>query len=361
MKIPLDVSIYLRYLHQHGRKTPKELVKLFPNYSQRSIYRHAKKTIGDCREDGRKFNQGRPRLLSPRDSRQLLSSLKRLRRTEQGVFSSVQLQENAGLEQVSNKTVRRELHKHGYGYRQCRKKGQLTERDCQKRLKYARAVKKMALGDDFWTRDIAFYLDGVSFAHKSNPCENAKSARTRTWRKSTEGLHVNCTAKGKKEGTGGKVAKFMVAIAHGKGVVGVHQYYGNISGEKFADYVRSNFPNLFRASDKPDGGYFVQDNDTSQNSRAAKEAFEEVNAKLFAIPARSPDLNPIENVFHLANNEIHKDAKKLKIKKETFTAFSRRCKRTLLQFPRDLIDKTVASMAKRVNMVIASKGRRIKY
>ena len=38
------------------------------------------------------------------------------------------------------------------------------------------------------------------------------------------------------------------------------------------------------------------DNDPSQRSMVAKDALQEIGAELVDIPARSPDLNPIENI-----------------------------------------------------------------
>ena len=153
----------------------------------------------------------------------------------------------------------------------------------------------------------------------------------------------------------------MVSVAHGKGVIGVHQYYGQINGKKYADIVRKTFPDLFSRGANPTGRYFVQDNDPSQNSAVAKEALAEVNAWQFKIPARSPDLNPIENIFHLVSKQIKSDAKKFHIESETFSQFSHRCKRVLENFPTDIIDKTIASMPKRINMVIKKNGQRTKY
>ena len=51
------------------------------------------------------------------------------------------------------------------------------------------------------------------------------------WQKKGEGLKREYTAKGKKEGMGGRVAQFMVAIAHGKGVIKCHHYNCNINAE----------------------------------------------------------------------------------------------------------------------------------
>jgi len=46
----------------------------------------------------------------------------------------------------------------------------------------------------------------------------------RVWRKRSEGLTQGCLAKGSKSGMGGKVAKFMVAISHCKGVLVWERY-----------------------------------------------------------------------------------------------------------------------------------------
>ena len=45
-RIPHDVSIYLRYLHQDRGDKCSELVEIFPMYSERSIYRHASSPLG---------------------------------------------------------------------------------------------------------------------------------------------------------------------------------------------------------------------------------------------------------------------------------------------------------------------------
>lgn len=47
--------------------------------------------------------------------------------------------------------------------------------------------------------------------------------------------------------------------------------------------------------------WFVQDGCPIQNSVAMKEVHDEIRAFVFCIPPRSPDLNPIENVFCLVN------------------------------------------------------------
>ena len=58
------------------------------------------------------------------------------------------------------------------------------------------------------------------------------------WRKRGEGLKQKCSVKGKKEDVAGIMAKFFVAIAYGKGVIGCHQYKGRVNGEMFSEFVR---------------------------------------------------------------------------------------------------------------------------
>lgn len=70
---------------------------------------------------------------------------------------------------------------------------------------------------NFWTEDISYYLDGVSFVYKRNPMKSATSPKVRIWRKQGKGLEI--TAKGSKDLAGGRRLHVMVAIAHGKGVI----------------------------------------------------------------------------------------------------------------------------------------------
>ena len=84
-----------------------------------------------------------------------------------------------------------------------------------------------------------------------------------------EGLKREYTAKGKKEGTSGRVARFMVAIAHGKEVIKCNHYNGNINGETFADFLKQHFPEMFKSGNNTKGRLFLQDGNPSQNSRMA--------------------------------------------------------------------------------------------
>ena len=353
--------MHIRYLYHDLGLKGKDLLKKYPQYSKASIYRHAKKPIGekrDCRIKNPKA--GRPPKLTPRDIRSLERQIKVLRETT-GYFAIKTLRTAAGIRtDVSDETVRRALRSMGYSFLHSRKKGLLKPGDLKKRLQYARKVKRI-LSKEIWTKGIAFYLDGVGFQHKYNPFEEAISSKTMAWRKRNEGLSQHCTAKGSHVGSGGRVAHFMVAIAYDKGVIMAEQYTGKINGEMFSNFILEQFPQAFQNSANPRGKLFLQDGDPSQNSNKSKEALEQIGAKKFSILARSPDMNPIENVFNYTKERLRKQAIDEEIRKETFDEYSLRAKNMLLSTTISYINKTIGSMDKRMTTIIKKRGLRIKY
>ena len=80
MKIPQHTSIYMRYLHQHGRMKISHIVKQYTQLAKRSIYRHFKKEVSlGLMQDRRKYNNGRPPETNSRDERKIIQKIPRLR------------------------------------------------------------------------------------------------------------------------------------------------------------------------------------------------------------------------------------------------------------------------------------------
>ena len=86
----------------------------------------------------------------------------------------------------------------------------MSEADKVKRVEFAQKMQEN-YPPTVWTETVAFYLDEVSFVYKTNPMDPTRAPKGRVWRKKSEGLKQGCLAKGSKAGTGGKVAKMMVA------------------------------------------------------------------------------------------------------------------------------------------------------
>ena len=317
---------------------------------------------GTVKESSTSTRTGRPRQLSQRDLRLLLRTMKQLRK--RNVHVTVKgLVEESGLnfDRASRRTYSRYLNELGYSYFSARRKGILLENDKKLRVKFARKMKReVARNSEFWTNEVSFYLDGVSFVHKYNPQSGAASNRSRVWRWKDEGLEV--TAKGSKELAGGRRLHVVVAIAYGKGVI-LKVPYEKMTGDFFRNFIREHFNITFaQAGPKTDGRrLFVMDNDPEQTSRLARDALEEIEAEFHEIPPRSPDLNPIENIFHLVKRYLESEAISRNITRESFEEFQARVLRAFDCICTETIDNTIASLNKRIEAILASKGGRTKY
>jgi transposase len=58
--------------------------------------------------------------------------------------------------------------------------------------------------------------------------------------------------------------------------------------------------------------YFMQDGAPCHTSKIAKGALNKMGIKLFKWPGNSPDMNPIENVWHVLKSEVRKKIEELK-------------------------------------------------
>jgi len=357
-KIDAEKRAFLRYARLHGKVPCKELTKTY-GVSRSTLLRICKSTkIG--REHRKPAKRPGPKKkLTARCERQILRQIERLRKKEGG-FTSRRLMEVAGihLKNISDRTVRRLLNRKGYFYLQARKKGLMSDHDCKRRVQFAKHIKRH-YRSNVWTDKIAFYLDGVSFAHKINPADQARAPKARVWRQRCEGLRQGCTAKGQKVGTGGKVLRLMVAISYKEGLLLCDQYE-KLNGEYFSSLVKKEFERMFVKSNKR-SRLWIQDGDPSQNSALAQKEFRKVRSKLLSIPPRSPDLNPIENFFHIVRRSLDKDALKRNITRESYDEFSTRVRDIIFNVPKELINKTIESLPRRIDMILKSKGQRLKY
>ena len=325
---------------------------------------HEEKCWGYGVIDKRKKNKGRPNKIDERDKRNIIRQIGVLRSRGEVNFTVKRIKLMAGLSRkVCDESVRLVMKSNGFKKRCAAKKGILSKKDLQERYSFAKKIKQKFEnnGCHLWKEGIAFYLDGASFTHKYHPLDQAQAPKSRIWRRQNERLSFGLTAKSNHEGTGGTQAHFLVGIGYEKGVVFCEQYEGRLNGQKFADFVRTRLPEAFAESGNPRGKMFLQDGDPSQNSKLARDAMFSIGARKFSIPPRSPDLNPIENIFNITKNKLHEDALEQYIEFENFQAFCERVKYTIENVPLEVIDKTIASMEKRIDLVIKSKGERSKY
>ena len=102
--------------------------------------------------------------------------------------------------------------------------------------------------------------------------EEARPTKMMAWRKKSEGLNPLCITKGKRAGTDGQMAHFMVALSPGCVVVLCHQYQGCLDGKRFASTVHQLFPDVYKKTEHCEGRLFLQNGCSVQNSAAALKA-----------------------------------------------------------------------------------------
>ena len=311
----------------------------------------------ECRETHRKL--GRKLKLNARDKRMLLRTLHIMRRNRRQV-TVMSLVKEAGLDptHVHRRTFSKYLNALGFKFLQAQKKELLPDKDKKTRFRYTSDMKKtLRQCPDFHVNHI-FYLDGIplfislilSKMHVKQSQEFGESlARGYSYQQ-----------KEAKSSLVGKHLHHMVAIAHG---IIMTEPYEKMSGDYFASYTRRRFNITFaKAGVKLNHSRrFIMDNDLCQTSKKSLHALSEVEAELHSIPARSPDLNPIENIFHLIKKKLAKQALNLQIEKESFEEF----KTCVLCCWNDIdpliIDRTIESLPKRIDAILKGRGCRTKY
>ena len=93
-----------------------------------------------------------------------------------------------------------------------------------------------------------------------------------------------------------------------KGRTGICIFEGIMDAEMYQQILtRTLLP--FLNDVFPDRHRFVQDNDPKHTSRAARKFYAENGINWWPTPPESPDLNPIENLWHELKEHLRRDVK----------------------------------------------------
>lgn len=115
----------------------------------------------------------------PKDERKIIRTLLVLKKTL-GPFCINQLKLETGVDaHALDNTIIHILKRNSYYYLQPRR-GSMSRQNARTWLLFALKVTRI-LSRDFWTNGIRFYLDGLSWTHKTNPCDQARSTTVMAW------------------------------------------------------------------------------------------------------------------------------------------------------------------------------------
>ena len=102
---------------------------------------------------------------------------------------------------------------------------------------------------------------------------------------------------------------------------------------------------------------FQQDNAAVHTSASTREWLRARNFEVLDWPAKSPDLNPIENLWGVLVREVYKDGRQYDSVAELEKAVKLAWSRITVQ----LLKKLVNSMPQRINEVIKNHGKSTSY
>lgn len=139
-----------------------------------------------------------------------------------------------------------------------------------------------------------------------------------------------------------------------KGVTPLHMFSENMTGELYKTILTSTIiPAAQRLLGK--GWELAQDNDPKHTSKIVRAHLSASGVRVLNWPSRSPDLNPIENLWSIVNAKLMENP-------PTFLAqLKRKLKKAWQEIDRKLVKKLIDSMPHRLQAVIQAKGAPTKY
>ncbi len=114
-------------------------------------------------------------------------------------------------------------------------------------------------------------------------------------------------------------------------------------------------PCTARALKMDRGWVFQHDNDPKQTAKATKEWLKKKHIKVLEWPSRSPDLNPIDNLWRELKVWVAKH------QPQNLNDLERICKEEWSKIPPEMCANLAANYKKRLTSVIANKGTATKY
>ncbi|GFV67612.1 transposable element Tc3 transposase [Trichonephila clavipes] len=131
---------------------------------------------------------------------------------------------------------------------------------------------------------------------------------------------------------------------------------GTMTGQRYIDEVLLPHVPLFRGA-VGDKFVFMDDNATCHRTLAVQDCLDSEGIQRLVWPARSPDLNPIENVWDALGRQVAGRNYPPTNKNTLIRALTEEWDK----LPQQLLDNVVQSMARRVECCITPHGGHIPY
>jgi transposase len=285
---------------------------------------------------------GRPRLLTPRDERDLVKIVRKEPTTRPSTLRNALHRTNNHV--ISTRTVQRTLHRAGLVAARMRRKPRLKPEQRRARLKWAKEYAQKPA--DFW--------DTVIFSDESSFHSHETMRGKYVWRYQHEDLEPGFVLETSKFG-GSKLQVWGCLTSQGVGWACAlpegldSETYLGILKEELTATIAHYFKSF-------KGVVFQQDGAGVHTANKVKEYFQKQKYSVLPWPAHSPDLSPIENLWADLKRRLvekHPEIPKAKIWEVVDAEWE--------STPKEFCAKLLHSMPERLQAVIKAKGGYTNY
>ena len=294
------------------------------------------------REKGTLMNKrrsGRPTKISARTGRRLLKMVKENPRTKR---SELQLLLEQSGTSVSKCTVTNFLHRNSLKGCRPRKTPLLKKNHLDARIKYAK--EHINKDSSFWKRIL--WSDETKlelFGH---------SSQQYVYREKNAEFQPKNTVPTVKHG-GGSLMFWGCFSAKGPGPLVCIR--GKMTANVYIEILNDNVKQAARAMGLGRRFLFMQDNDPKHTAKITKKWFEDNSVNVLEWPSMSPDLNPIENLWHFWKKNVRARQPKNLTELEAFAL------EEWNKMDPELCKNLISTYNNRLNEVLQNKGYTIKH
>lgn len=190
------------------------------------------------------------------------------------------------------------------------------------------------------------FTDEKRFRLQENDC------RTRVYRERGERFNDNCVIERDRYGGGSVMIWAGVSMHNKTNIVFIN---GNLTAARYRDEVLQ--PEVVPMMRNNRGLSFLQDGAPAHTARATLAFLNANNVNIKALPARSPDLNVIENIWDELNRRVRRNG----IAPQTIPQLRAKIAQEWANLPQNYIHRYVTSMRRRCIAVINAQGGHTRY